>query len=168
VAPQANAATFGKTTVGAFADGGLFSDYKIVHSASLAAAGSVLQLSVYAVPGVQSPSPQSVKAVIYADSGGAPGALLATGTEVVYRGNLNGSGWLDLPLASALSVQPGTYWIGFITGPMSEGMGYAYDSVQNSRAYNTNAYSSGPSDPFGAASLDSEQASIYATYVPGA
>ena len=74
----------------------------------------------------------------------------------------------DLPLASPLSVQPGTYWIGFITGPMSEGMGYAYDSVQNSRAYNTNAYSSGPSDPFGAASLDSEQASIYATYVPGA
>jgi hypothetical protein len=168
VAPQANAATFGKTAVGAFADGGLFSDYKIVHSASLAVAGSVLQLSVYAVPGVNSPSPQSVKAVIYADSGGAPGALLATGTEVVYRGNLNGSGWLDLPLGSPLSVQPGTYWIGFITGPSSEGMGYAYDSVEHSRAYNANAYSSGPSDPFGGASIDSEQASIYATYVPGA
>jgi Subtilase family len=168
VAPQENAATFGKTTVGAFADGGLFSDYKVVHSASLAAAGSVIQLSVYAVPGINSPSPQSVKAVIYADSGGAPGALLATGTEVVYRGNLNGSGWLDLPLASPLALQPGTYWIGFITGPTTEGMGYAYDSVESSRAYNANAYSSGPSEPFGEATLDSEQASIYATYVPGA
>ena len=128
----------------------------------------MIQLSVYAVPGVNAPSPQSVKAVIYADSGGAPGALLATGTEVVYRGNLNGSGWLDLPLASPLALQPGTYWIGFITGPTSEGMGYAYDSVERSRAYNANAYGSGPSEPFGEATFDSEQASIYATYVPGA
>ena len=68
----------------------------------------------------------------------------------------------------APSLQPGTYWIGFITGPTSEGMGYAYDSVGNSRAYNANAYSSGPTDPFGEATLDSEQASIFATYLPGA
>ena len=55
-----------------------------------------------------------------------------------------------------------------MTGPTSEGMGYAYDSVERSRAYNANAYGSGPSEPFGEATFDSEQASIYATYVPGA
>jgi hypothetical protein len=43
-------------------------------------------------------------------------------------------------------------------------MGYAYDRVASARAYNRNAYASGPSDPFGAATKDSEQASIYATY----
>jgi hypothetical protein len=167
VSALASAATFGKTSVGAFSDNGLYSDYKIVHRGTLSAAGSVIQLSVYAVPGVNSPNPQAVKAVIYADSAGEPGALLATGTEVVYRGNLNGSGWLDLPLASPLALAPGTYWIGFITGPSTEGMGYAYDSVENSRAYSANAYSAGPSSVFGAASFDSEQASVYATYLPG-
>jgi hypothetical protein len=115
---------------------------------------------------VSSPSPQSVRALIYADSAGEPGALLATGTEVVYRGNLNGYGWLDLPLASPLALQPGTYWIGFITGATSEGMGYSYESVANSRAYNANAFSAGASNAFGSAGFDSEAASLYATYVP--
>ncbi|HEV7528060.1 MAG TPA: RHS repeat-associated core domain-containing protein [Solirubrobacteraceae bacterium] len=43
-------------------------------------------------------------------------------------------------------------------------MGYAYDEVSNSRAYNENTFSSGPTNPFGSATKDSEQASIYATY----
>jgi hypothetical protein len=61
-------------------------------------------------------------------------------------------------------LSAGAYWIGFITGGASGGMGYAYDSAAGSRAYNANTYSSGPSNPFGAATKDSEQASIYATY----
>jgi hypothetical protein len=48
----------------------------------------------------------------------------------------------------------------------SEGIGYVYESVAGSRAYNANSYTDGPSDPFGMATLDSEQASIYATYLP--
>ena len=51
------------------------------------------KLSLYAIPGVNSPSPQALRAVIYGDSGGSPGALLATGPEVVYQGSVNGSGW---------------------------------------------------------------------------
>ncbi len=157
-------ATFGKTTIGAFSDLGMFSDYKIVHSATLSAAGSVTKLSLYAVPGINSPNPQALKAVIYSDSGGSPGALLATGIEVIYRGNTNGSGWFDLPFASPVALSPGTYWLGFITGATTEGFGYAYDSVANSRAYNANSYASGPTNPFGSSTKDSEQASIYATY----
>ena len=91
---------------------------------------------------------------------------MATGTEVVYRGNVNGSGWFELPFASPVVLSPGTYWLGFITGESTEGIGYAYDSVANSRAYNANAYAKGPTNPFGAATKDSEQASIYATYTP--
>src|SRR6202023_125777 len=134
--------------------------------ATLSAPGSVGKLSVYAIPGIHSPSPQSLKAVIYADSGGSPGALLATGTEVIYRGNVNGSDWLDLPLGAAVALAPGTYWLGFITGAETEGMGYVYDKGSGGRAYNVNAYASEPSNPFGTASKDSEQASIYATYSP--
>jgi hypothetical protein len=144
----------------------MYADYKIVHSATLGVAGTVSKLSVYAIPGSNSPSPQTLKAVIYADSGGSPGALVATGTQVTYKGDVQGSGWLDLPLASPVSLAPGTYWLGFIDGSTTLGMGYRYDSVSNSRAYDPNLYSGGPSNPFGAVTKDSEQASIYATYEP--
>ena len=161
-------AMFGKTTVGATTDAGMFANYKIVHSATLPAAGSVSKLSVYAVPGINSPSPQTLKAVIYADSAGSPGALLATGTEVTYTGNTNGSGWFSLPLATPVKLAAGTYWLGFITGATTKGMGYRYDSVANSRAYNENSFTGGPTNPFGAATKDSEQASLYAQYTPTA
>jgi hypothetical protein len=163
---QARGETFGKTTVGGSTDNGMFANYKIVHKAALSVPGSVTKLSVYAVPGINSPAAQSLKAVIYSDSEGSPSKLLATGTEVKYKGDVNGSGWLELPLASSIELNPGTYWIGFITGSETEGMGYKYDEVASSRAYNANTYSSGPTNPFGAATKDAEQASIYATYTP--
>ena len=167
-ASAAQAATFGNTSVGGVADNGMLANHKIVHVATLPVGGSVTKLSVYAIPGINSPSPQALKAVIYSDSGGSPGSLLATGTEVTYRGNVNGSGWLDLPLASPVSLSPGTYWLGFIAGTTTEGMGYRYNSAPNSRAYNANSYTSPPTSTFGAPTKDSEQASIYATYTPAA
>ncbi|MFI4991955.1 MAG: hypothetical protein ACHQHO_13725, partial [Solirubrobacterales bacterium] len=127
-------ATFGKTGVGAEADNGMFADYKIVHTFTLSGAGSISKLSLYAIPGINSPAPQALKAVIYADSEGSPGALLATGTEVTYRGNVNGTGWLELPFGSPVALTAGTYWLGFIDGAETEGMGYVYDEVSNSRA----------------------------------
>ncbi len=160
--------TFGKTSVGASTDGGIFSDYKVVHAATLPSAGSVTKLSLYAIPGINSPSPQALRAVIYSDSGGSPGALLASGPEVTYQGSVNGSGWFELPLASPVALSPGTYWLGFITGTTTEGLGYRYDTVANSRAYNTNPFANGPTNPFGTATKDSEQASIYATYTTSA
>ena len=110
VTAQGATATFGKTSVGTLRDGGMFANYKIVHVATLAAAGAVTKLSLYAVPGIKSPAAQSLKAVIYADSGGSPGALVATGVEVVYRGNVNGSGWFDLPFASPVSGRSSTVY----------------------------------------------------------
>jgi len=164
VAGATLAAAFGKTSVGANYDNGMFANYKIVNSATLSVPASVSKLSVYAIPGINSPSPQALKAVIYADSGGSPGALVATGTEVTYKGNVNGTGWFDLPFSSPVALGAGSYWIGFITGSTNEGMGYVFDWVSGSRAYNQNGFANGPTDPFGAATQDSEQASIYATY----
>ena len=135
---------FGKTTVGGSKDSGIFANYKIVNGATLTVAASVSKLSVYAIPGINSPNPQVLRAVIYSDSGGSPGALVATGTEVTYRGNVNGSGWFDLPFGSRVALSPGTYWLGFITGASNEGMGYVFDRAANSRAYNANTYTTGP------------------------
>ena len=57
-AASAPTETFGKSTVGSSKDNGIFANYKVVNSATLSVAGSVTKLSVYAVPGVNSPSPQ--------------------------------------------------------------------------------------------------------------
>lgn len=160
--------TFGKTSVGASSDNGIFTNYKVVHAATLGVAGTVSKLTLYAIPGLNSPNAETLKALIYADEGGVPGKLLAVGSEVTYQGNVNGSGWIDLPLATPVTLPAGNYWLGFITGGANEGMGYVYDNVSGSRAYNANSYTSGPTDPFGTASKDSEQASIYATYTPAA
>ncbi|HEV3189621.1 MAG TPA: hypothetical protein VGY54_03945, partial [Polyangiaceae bacterium] len=46
----ARAETFGKTTVGASTDNGMFANYKIVHKATLSVPGTITKLSVYAVP----------------------------------------------------------------------------------------------------------------------
>jgi subtilisin family serine protease len=159
-------ATFGNTNVGPLVDGGMYANYKVVHHAVFSGSGAVANLELYAVPGVAS-GPEALKAVIYADAGGVPGALVATGVEATYRGNVNGSGWFELPFAAPVHLSAGTYWIGFITGGTSSGVGYAYEEVPGSRAYSANPFASGPSDPFGPATVDSEQASIYATYVPG-
>jgi DNA-binding beta-propeller fold protein YncE len=52
-----------------------------------------------------------------------------------------------------------------ITGATSNVAGSRFDSVTGSRRLNTNSYISGPSDPFGAATVDARQASLYATYL---
>jgi Subtilase family len=166
VVTQGSGAAFGKTTVGAHVDGGMISNYKIVHRASMSEGGSVSKLNVFAVPGAAAPNPEALKAVIYSDAGGVPGTLLATGAEATYNGNVNGSGWFELPFPTPVALTPGTYWIGFLTGATSDGMGYAFDEAEGSRAYDANPFASGPTEAFGTATIDSEQASIYATYLP--
>jgi hypothetical protein len=118
-ASTAQADTFGQTKPGALEDGGIFANFKVVHSATLSVSGSVTKLSVDAIPG-RKPGSEALKAVIYSDSGGSPENLLATGTEVHYQGSVNGSGWFDLPFAAPVTLSPGKYWIGFITGGESE------------------------------------------------
>jgi hypothetical protein len=61
----------------------------------------------------------------------------------------------------------GNYWIGVITGGTGNVTGFRFDSVAQSRDFNANAFAGGPSNPFGPVSVDSEQASLYATYTPG-
>lgn len=83
------------------------------------------------------------KAVVYADSGGSPGALLATGTEVV--GCTSGT-LLSLPFGSSLAVTQGTvYWLGYITDTS-----VAIEANSKTTGYKkANTYSSGPPSPAG-------------------
>jgi hypothetical protein len=159
----APAAAFGSTAVGGSADS-FAANRKRVNAYSLSVGASVTKLRIYLAPTSTSGQAQ-LEGLIYADSGGSPGALLATSSELVFS-NAQTAGWYDLPFSAAASLPPGRYWIGVITGGASGVAGFRYTSVSGSRDYNVNSYSSGPASTFGSFSTDSEQMSLYATYTP--
>jgi hypothetical protein len=161
VVQQAAVGTFGKTTVGGSSDS-FRADRKRVSRYALASGGSVTKLSIYLAP-TATAGQQVLKGVIYADSAGAPGALLGSSEQLTF-GSTNTAGWYDLPFAAPLKLAAGSYWLGVITGATSSVAGFRFDSVASSRDYNANTYASGPTNPFGTPTVDAEQASLYATY----
>ena len=72
-----------------------------------------------------------------------------------------------LVFSAPVKLAAGNYWIGVISGVTNSVAGFRYDSVAGSRDYNTNTFSSGPTNPFGSFTTDAEQTSLYATYTLG-
>jgi hypothetical protein len=141
---------------------GLASDLKAVNRYSLPTAADGAELKVYLAPnGV--PGDQRLRGVVYADAGGAPGALLGVTEELDFTSS-SSAGWYDLPFARPLTLPSGDYWLGLISGPQPDVAKFAFDPVPDSRAGNANAYAAGPSDPFGPIVTDSAQMSLYLMY----
>ncbi len=155
--------TFGKTSIGGTAEA-LLAERKRVSRYTLATAHLVQRLMVYLQPSGTS-GQQLFKGVIYSDSSGKPETLLGVSEQLTFK-STNAPGWYELPFATPVNLGAGSYWIGFITGPTSNVADFRYDSVTNSRDYNSNAYASGPSNPFGTVSTDSREASLYAANTP--
>ena len=106
---------------------------------------------------------QLLKGVIYADQNGSPGPLLAVSNQLTFH-SIDAAAWYDFVFPAPVSLQAGTYWIGVLSGGTGNVTGFLWNRVLGARAYNSNSYSSGPSNPFGSATVDSEQMSIYGTY----
>ncbi|MEA2209535.1 MAG: hypothetical protein QOF54_2012, partial [Solirubrobacteraceae bacterium] len=164
VVTAAAPATFGKTSVGASSDY-FVAERKRVNRYALASAGSVSKLSIYLAP-TGTAGQQVLKGLIYADSASAPAALLATSTQLTFS-STGAAGWYDLTFSSPVKLAAGNYWIGVLTGATAGVAGFRFDSVSGSRDYNSNTFASGPTNPFGAVTVDSEQTSLYATYTAG-
>jgi subtilisin family serine protease len=161
----AGSATFGTTTVGGRSDA-MLPDRKRVNRYQLSVAGSVTKLSIY-LQSTGTSGTQVIKGVLYADSAGKPGALVATTSELSFSSSQS-AGWYDMAFPSPVALGAGNYWIGMISGTSSHVAGFRYTSVAGSRAYNANSYASGPTNPFGTPTIDDEQMSEYATYTSGA
>jgi hypothetical protein len=138
---------------------------------SLPSAGYAREINVYLQPAGLS-GQQTIEGVIYADSGGAPGSLLATTSDLMFPSTAP-AGWYALKLprqrtdqnpSGLLLLAPDDYWIGFIAGGESGVAAVAYDSASASVAYNANPFSAGPSDPFGPTSTLDERLSMYLSY----
>jgi subtilisin family serine protease len=153
--------TFGLTSVGANSDY-MVANRKRVSHYQLFTAATVSKLTMYLAP-TSTSGTQVLNGVIYADQGGSPGALLGVTGQLTFS-STNKANWYDLAFSNPVALQAGTYWIGVISGSSSKVTGFRWNSVSQSRAYNTNTYTNGPSNPFGSATIDSEQMSIYATY----
>ncbi len=155
--------TFGLTSVGSHSDV-MVSDRKRATKAALSVAGTVTKLTMYLAPTGTS-GQQVMQGIIYADQSGSPGALLGA-TNAFTFSSTNAAGWYDLPFPSSIALKPGTYWIGVMSGGATKVTSFRWNSVSQSRALNTNTYTSGASSPFGTATIDSEQMSVYATFTP--
>jgi len=153
--------TFGLNSVGVNSDT-MAANRKRVSQFKLPTAGSVSMLTMY-LAHTSTSGQQVLEGIIYADQGGTPGALLGVTQQLTFS-STNATGWYNLTFSSPISLQAGTYWIGEISGSTGGVTGFRWNSVSKARAYNANTYSNGPSNPFGTATVDSEQMSIYATY----
>ena len=160
----------GDVEVGALSVG-LEADVKQVTRYSLPTMGYARDVDVYLKP-TGTPGQQTLEGVIYADSGGAPGSLLARTSDLMYTSTAR-PGWYALKLprqrtdqnpSGLLLLGPGDYWIGFITGGDAGVAAVGYDSASAALASNANPFGAGPSDPFGPISTRDERLSMYLTY----
>jgi hypothetical protein len=105
-----------------------------------------------------------IRGVVYADDNGIPGRLLGATSELSYS-SADGTGWEQLNFASYLRLPAGAYWIGLISGGQPGVASIVYDDGPGVLAFNDNAYSAGPSDPFGSITVGNQLRSLYLDYL---
>lgn len=150
---------------------GLESDVKQAIRYSLPTVGHAREIDVHLQPNGVS-GQQVLEGVIYADAGGAPGALLATTAAITYS-STSPADWYALKLprnrtdqnpSGLLLLAPGDYWIGIIAAGTPGVAAVAFDPAPGDLAYNANPFSAGPSDPFGPSATRDGRLSMYLSY----
>jgi hypothetical protein len=151
--------TLGTTSIGSFTNtgGGNFLDSSGPYT--LAQGGALLKLSGFLQGGDVA---QGLRVAVYADSGGAPGPIVAVSGEVVVAAHANAS-WVDFPIAGAPALPPGRYWLAYWYGGSS--VQEYYDVVPGGGRYAPASYAPGgnPPSPFPGGSGDSVGYSLYAS-----
>jgi hypothetical protein len=153
--------TCGKTTIGKTGDP-LVANVKRVNKCVVPFNATLNGLTVYLTP-TSFKGQEPIKGVIYADSSGKPGALVAVSEQGTFKSTLPAN-WYPLLFGSTVKLAAGTYWIGLITGNTGKVAGERWDTVKNAEDYNSNTYTSGPSNPFGSFKTTNEEMSLYATF----
>ena len=135
--------TFGDTTAGPSIDT-LSVNLKEV-SKYTAVQGNIVRVTAY-VSGLGAASgTQNVKAIVYRDSNGSPGARLGVSYEVTISAG-RAWGWVVFPFLTPVPVHPSeTVWIGFIASNTSDLTQAAITTpAGNQLLFNTDNYSGGP------------------------
>jgi hypothetical protein len=156
--------TFGHVATPATQSSGVVADAKRVYPFTLSESGSVTQLVAWVGAGANGGSgTQTVEGVLYADAGGAPGALVAASPPITLSFG-DAAGWRSLQLPTAVTLAAGKYWLGLLAG-QGNAATYGYDAA-GLKVSNSNSFTSGPSNPFGSGTSSTETMAIYAVYQP--
>ena len=155
--------TFGVTSIGTLTDTGGGGYLDLSGPFAIGQAVTVGKLTAYLAGGS---SVSKLRGVIYADNGGAPGALIGTSNELSIAAGA-AAGWVDLTFPSSLSLPAGSYWLGYWYADANS-RHYYVDAAASER-YAPAAYSSTNPAPsnFGTASTSTSSYSIYASYITG-
>ena len=134
-------------------------DYERMSPFALGETGTVTQLVIY----LASPAggSQRMRPVIYRDAAGSPGALVATGPERLLAPAAGGE-WVELPLAAPVTLAPGTYWLGLLTGETNRATLHFLGTTPGQKIYAWDAYANGPADPAGPGTVDAGPMSVFA------
>jgi parallel beta-helix repeat protein len=123
---------------------------------------TVRKLSAYLDGRGATTGSQVLTAIIYRNATGGPTELVARSFQVTIPAGRD-PGWVDFYLPFPPRLQPGVYWLGIHSGASGGVARFAWDPAANSRRFNIDAYSDGPSSPFGTSLIDNQQMSIYAS-----
>lgn len=160
-------ATFGTTADGANASNWSI-DRACLSSGSPASSGTATKLTarIWLIGGATS---CKVKGIIYANSGGNPGALLAVSDEVTITNTVEQA--VDLPLSGAnqISVVSGTtYWIGYHNeDPGTGDFRQSRSATAGAQRRSSDTYSDGPNDPWSETGTADGPIDCYVTYTEG-
>ena len=158
---QGVAGTCGNTHLGTTSDA-LLANLKRVNECDLPVNAAVSKLTMYLQP-TSTSGEQVLKGVIYASKREKPAALLGVTEQLTFK-STEAAGWYELNFSSPVKLASGDYWIGVITGATGKVAAERYDRVKNAEDYNSNTYTSEPSDRFGRFKTDNEEMSLYATF----
>ena len=154
-------ATFGKLTNGANQTQNT-NDRATVSKFTLSEAGSVTKLTIRCWVGTNA---RNAKGVIYADSGGAPGALQGETNQVSVSNTSEQAN--DFTFATPVAVTALDWWLGIIwdADAAPDDFYVSHDATVNERQRVNITYPTAP-DPFGAPTATQGPLDVYATYTP--
>jgi len=102
-----------------------------------------------------------VRGVIYADTSGAPGMLVAQTAEATVRAGRSAA-WINLRIAAPIRLTPGMYWLGLHSTGSGIVARYAATTASAALRVNSDAYSDGAAGLFGPSSTDSKRMAMHA------
>lgn len=154
--------TFGKSAVAATANNNGSDSVQAALYAYVN--GGTLQSASYYMDGNGPGSgTQTIKAVVYADNNGVPGALLATSVAVTVTHG-QAAGWVPFAFANGPHLPKGSYWLGMIFSTSSNVSRWFFDAgATNQWAFASDAYSDGPASTFPSPSYGNVAFSVFAT-----
>lgn len=156
---------FGRLDVAPTPSGGMLANHKRGSKFTLVEKGTLLRFSAYLDGAGGSAGSQTVRMVLYRDSGGVPGTLVAqSGTTTITAGSTGR--WVSFA-ASATALDPGAYWIVIHTGDTA-GVSRNRGGDGPANWYgNADPFSDGPANPFGTGTTGTGTLSINVSYTVG-